>query len=180
MKRLKALQITALCNALCGCKKKCDIIVAIMYICIMKIYLDNCCYCRPYDKHAQQRVRNEAQAVLDAIEFCKAAGHCIVSSAVINKEMDKIKDGVKLGKVQKFYRDTAPDKIRITPEIVKRGKEFQAYGVKVPDCFHLACAEAAGADYLLTTDDQFISSAARTGSKIKVINPLNFLPEWRM
>ena len=145
----------------------------------MKIYLDNCCYCRPYDGHAQNRVRQEARAVLDAVEFCKTAGHGIVGSPVVTKEMEKIRDGVKLEKVQKFYRNAANYRVATTPAIISRAQTFQAQGLKIADSYHLACAEAADADYLLTTDDDFERISAKMDLTVKVINPLNFLPEWR-
>jgi len=40
---------------------------------------------------------------------------------------------------------------------------------------HLASAEFAKVDILLTVDDQFIISAKRTDSKIKPINPTDFV-----
>jgi len=43
------------------------------------------------------------------------------------------------------------------------------------DSYHLAAAEAAGADYLLTTDLDFISKCVRPNfTAVRVINPLDF------
>ncbi len=43
------------------------------------------------------------------------------------------------------------------------------------DSFHLAAAEAAHADYLLTVDKDFLKICSRSNfAKVKVINPLNF------
>jgi len=43
------------------------------------------------------------------------------------------------------------------------------------DAAHLASAEAANTDYLLTVDKDFIKKCARTNiTAVKVINPLDF------
>ncbi len=52
-------------------------------------------------------------------------------------------------------------------------------GFRTLDAFHLACAEAGGADVLLTTDRQFVSAAARAGDavRVRVTNPIRWIEE---
>jgi predicted nucleic acid-binding protein len=55
---------------------------------------------------------------------------------------------------------------------------LEAEGLGEMDSYHLAIAETAGADVLLTTDDPFIKVCARKRlSRVRVINPLNFEEE---
>jgi len=37
----------------------------------MKLYLDNCCYNRPYDDQSQEKNHMEGEAVLTIINICK-------------------------------------------------------------------------------------------------------------
>jgi len=57
-----------------------------------------------------------------------------------------------------------------------RAQSFQVDGVGVVDSQHLAAAEAAGVDYLITTDLKFERVVTRKKlSKVVVINPLTYL-----
>jgi len=48
-------------------------------------------------------------------------------------------------------------------------------GLKAMDARHLAAAEAAKADYLITTDEKFIKRCAKNNlTAVKVIDPLDF------
>lgn len=52
-------------------------------------------------------------------------------------------------------------------------------GLRTFDALHLACAEAAGADVLLTTDDGFMRKASRGNGdpRVAVRNPLAWSQE---
>lgn len=62
---------------------------------------------------------------------------------------------------------------------VNRGKELEALGFHGVDALHLACAESAGVDVFLTTDDRILRRAARVGGSlsVRVENPLTWLRE---
>lgn len=52
-------------------------------------------------------------------------------------------------------------------------------GFKGMDALHLTCAERAGVDVFLTTDDQILRMVARSGQvlRVRVANPLTWLEE---
>jgi predicted nucleic acid-binding protein len=58
---------------------------------------------------------------------------------------------------------------------------LEALGYGAFDALHLACAEQATVDVLLTTDDHFIKQVARRLGKptIRVLNPVNWMQEMR-
>jgi hypothetical protein len=62
---------------------------------------------------------------------------------------------------------------------IERGQQLETLGFPEYDALHLACAEAAGADLLLTTDDRFRRLAARHADRlrVRVENPLTWLEE---
>jgi predicted nucleic acid-binding protein len=143
----------------------------------MKIYIDNCCYGRPYDDRTQEKIGMEADAVMAAIELCKLSEITIVGSPALIVEIGKIEADDIRKKVREFYDNTVTEFISLSSDIVLRARDFMAIPMKKYDSYHLAFAAAARADFLLTTDKKFINKAARTDTAVKVVNPINFLPE---
>ena len=55
----------------------------------MKIYLDNCCYNRPYDNQSQLKISLETQAKLRIQECVRNGDYELVSSFVLMYEISK-------------------------------------------------------------------------------------------
>ena len=144
----------------------------------MKVYLDTCCYCRPYDDQTQVKIAAETVAVMAAIETCRLAGFCIVGSMVVMSELGNIRSDELREIIEQFYTDTVDYYVLLTADDLARAKELQFGGMGVMDSYHLAAAETAGVNILLTTDGSFERIRIRSKlSAVKVINPLIFLPE---
>jgi len=71
----------------------------------------------------------------------------------------------------------ANEKVYTTELIAKRADKLQSYGVKALDSFHLAIAESADIDVLLTTDDRLLNLTTRLSLSLRVENPLKWLSE---
>ena len=67
--------------------------------------------------------------------------------------------------------------ILLTEGIKTRAIALKQYGLKSFDSLHLAAAESANVDVLLTVDDKFIKAANRSDTTVKVINPVKWLLE---
>jgi len=144
----------------------------------MKIYLDTCCYGRPFDKQEQAKVAAETIAVMTAISTCKIAGYGIIGSNAVDFELGRILNDKLRAATKTFYDLTVDDRVFLTAEGHKRAEALHAEGLGVMDSQHLAAAEAAGVEYLLTTDEDFERICAKKNlSSVKVINPLTFLTE---
>ena len=143
----------------------------------MLIYLDNCCYNRPFDDQMQNKVVLETEAIFAILEMCKKRKDwIIVGSDVVIDEMSENNNPLKRQKVFLLYR-SASIHIDLDDEIVMRAKEFGMFGVEPFDAMHLASAERANANVLLTTDVKFIKKAKRTNAKVRVENPLIWILE---
>jgi predicted nucleic acid-binding protein len=61
----------------------------------------------------------------------------------------------------------------------QRGRALESLGFRAFDALHIACAESAGAEVLLTTDDRLRKQAARQREKLAlpVENPAKWYPE---
>ena len=143
----------------------------------MKIYLDNCCYSRPFDDQSQDRVHLESAAILTIVKRGRAGRDTVCGSTVLDLEMSKLKDIAKQEKIAILY-SVAKETIFYSEEIQKRADDIQkSISIKSYDALHLASAECAGADYFLTTDDRLEKACARISLSVKVANPLKYITE---
>ena len=56
----------------------------------MKIYMDVCCLCRPFDDQTVGRIRLEVTAVQEIIRRCASREYTLVTSEAITEELSKI------------------------------------------------------------------------------------------
>ena len=65
--------------------------------------------------------------------------------------------------------------VAYTDEIKKRSEDIMKISkIRTFDSLHIAAAESANADVLLTTDDKMSNMASKLELKVKVQNPLQF------
>jgi len=140
----------------------------------MKIYLDACCWSRPFDDQTQDRVRLEAEAVLSIIARGRTGIFTLAASEAVEFELSRMPDADKLKKVRSLY-SAAGVKLFYTEKTEKRARFFQQLGVKPLDSVHLALAEEYRQDALLTTDDSFLAVAAKSDAVVRVDNPAAWL-----
>jgi predicted nucleic acid-binding protein len=145
---------------------------------IMKFYLDSCCYNRPYDDQAQEKIHLEGEAILAIISICKQSNDEIAGSLALDLEIEQINDIEKKEKVKYFYNQTITEKLKYSTAILKRVEELSKQtNMRTLDKFHLAFADNNGVNILLTTDNKFEKAVSKLDLKIRVINPLKYLME---
>jgi predicted nucleic acid-binding protein len=141
----------------------------------MKIYFDTCCYNRPYDDQRQERIHAEAEAIKNIVKLAQWHGYTILGSTTLEKEIGDITNAVKHERTIGLYRQTITYRAKYKKDIFDYFVPILSQaGIDGADVMHLCYSIAAGADYLLTTDDDFMDIAAGLAIPVKVINPLNF------
>jgi predicted nucleic acid-binding protein len=143
----------------------------------VKVYLDVCCLCRPFDDQLIPRIRYESEAVIAILNRCSQDWELIWSSA-ITYEVAKIVDHDKKHYVSTFAAKTNTN-ILVDLAIKKRATVLMNIGVKALDALHIACAERAGATVLVTTDDA-LKNIMRHHSdiiSIRIVNPAAWYEE---
>ena len=142
----------------------------------VKVYLDVCCLCRPFDDQKMNRIHLEAEAIKEILMRC-TQDWTLVTSDAVSFEISRIPDRTRMKKAQKLT-DLAKEHVTITKTVSRRYHEFVEMGMDSADALHLACAESAGA-VLLTTDDAIIKVIKRHGNQItiEVKNPVEWLME---
>lgn len=87
----------------------------------MKLYLDNCCYNRPFDDQTQERIHLESEAILTILQRGQAGIYSIIGSNILELEMDRMQDIVKRERVKELYK-VADLHIMYTGQIKKRSQ----------------------------------------------------------
>ena len=142
----------------------------------MRVYLDNCCYNRPYDDQTQLRISLETQAKLFIQEQIVLGKIDLVSSYVLNAENDVNSLSSKKANIRRFMSENSKVYVGIQykREVEEKAREVMKTGVKFMDACHVVCALFAGCDYLITTDDRLLKYKSEN---VTIINPVNFLKE---
>ena len=140
----------------------------------MIIYLDNCCYNRPFDDQTQERIHLESETILTILKMGQMKRVIIVGSEILELEINRMPDENKKRKVVDLYK-VADMRILYTDKIKKRSEEIISVSqIRTFDSLHIAAAEEANADVLLTTDDKLEKMSEKLDLKIRVLNPLRF------
>jgi predicted nucleic acid-binding protein len=140
----------------------------------MKIYLDNCCYNRPFDDQTQIKINLESQAKLKIQEEIKEGNYELVWSYVLDYEANKNPFVDRKAAIAP-WRNIASVIIREeTAEIIETAESLVRQGLKEFDALHIACAKEAGCNYFITTDKRLLRVSF---SDMKVVNPMQFILE---
>lgn len=143
----------------------------------MRLYLDCCCYNRPFDDLSQSRVSYESKAILSIIDEAIQTGVIILGSSILNSEIDNIKDLNKQFKIWALYQ-AASVFIPLSEEIVELAEKIRSKtSIHFNDSLHLASAEFGNADFFFTTDDKLIKACQKINLNVHVINPLVYYME---
>jgi len=141
----------------------------------MRLFLDTCSLNRLWDDQKQVRVHLEAESVIYILDSAKRGKEELVSSDYLLAEILDNPDPVRRADVMTLLRPAVLN-ISEHPDIEQRASELKEWNITDFDALHVAAAEAASCDYLLTTDDKFFRRAARAGGAIhvKVLNPFDY------
>ncbi len=141
----------------------------------MRLYLDNCCFNRPYDDQTQAKIFLETQAKLLIQERILTGQHQLIWSYILQFENDENPYVAHQHEIKK-WRSKASLLVCASEFIVTTAKAYQCYGLHSKDALHCACAVAVNADYFITTDKQLINKAQAI-AELKTVNPLTFIQE---
>lgn len=143
-----------------------------------RLYLDSCRLCRPFDNQAVDRIRLEAEAVLAILRHVNLNEWELVASEALLLEVGAISSDEKKAQVEALVAVQA-EFVRITAAEDSRMLHLRSLSFNLMDALHIACAESAGCEMLLTTDDRLRRTARRHASvlRVRVENPLQSLQE---
>lgn len=142
-----------------------------------KVYLDMCSIQRPLDTMRQTRIRLEAEAILGVIAFCEVGKVQLVSSEVLELELEQNRLPVRKEYAQSVL-SWAVEVVEVDNAVEQRATAFESLNIKSIDALHLAVAEAAQTDYFCTCDDRLLRKAKQIADlKMKTLSPLELIEE---
>ena len=141
----------------------------------MRIYLDNCCFNRPFDDQAQLRIKLEAEAKLKVQEDIRSGIHELIWSYVLDYENSKNPFRERQEQIGKWQKYAIVD-VEASQALLEVANKINLMEIKEFDSLHLACAVNAGADCFLTTDDGILKKVTLIES-VKVTDPIGFIKE---
>ena len=139
----------------------------------MKIYLDNCCFNRPYDDQTSLRVRLETEVKLDIQDRIRKGEFELVWSYVLTFENAQNPHEERRVEIRQ-WRKLAKANLIQTPEILEKMRELESKGIKSLDALHISCAIAGKCAYFVTVDKGILSKQEQIQG-IRIINPIDFL-----
>lgn len=140
----------------------------------MKIYLDNCCFNRPYDDQTQIRISLETQAKLYIQDLVKKKKLDLVTSYVLWYENSQNPYETKRIAISEFIQRNSCEYIDIDKSDVIKSKaeEIIKTGIKIKDAYHVACAVYSSCDCFITTDDRLLKYHK---GDIQMLNPIDLV-----
>lgn len=140
----------------------------------MRIYLDNCCYNRPFDDQTQMKIQLETQAKLYVQAKIREGAYDLVWSYILDYENGKNPYEEKRLAIAPWKNIAAFSVSEETEEILTFAESLTAKGIKTYDALHISCAVAAKCKYYLTTDKKLLNTPL---SEIRIVNPIIFVYE---
>ena len=140
----------------------------------LKVYLDNCCYNRPYDNQEFLVIRHEAEAKILIQNHIKNKDIYLVSSYILVYENNRNTFESKKKAIEEFFIDNSSVYVsnNKSGEVENIALTIEKTGIKHLDALHMACAIIANCDYFITTDKRILKYK---NSDLKVINPRDFI-----
>jgi predicted nucleic acid-binding protein len=140
----------------------------------IRLYLDNCCFNRPYDDQTSLNIRLEAEAKLFIQNEILENNYELAWSFMMDYEISANPFYDRQLAFMKWKNIAVLD-IDPAEEILLRGKEIMQKNIKQKDALHIACSIESKCDYFLTTDREVLN---KNISEIKLLNPLDFIRQF--
>ena len=139
----------------------------------VRVYLDNCCYNRPFDDQGQLKVALESLAKLKIQDLMRSGYVEYVWSDALSYEASKNPFPDQKQSVFEWM-DGATIYVTSTDDVISRGVELQKSGLKKLDALHLASAEKAQCDWFFTVDKGILDKFRMLGG-MYVANPVDYV-----
>ena len=139
----------------------------------VKVYLDTCCYNRPYDDQTQLRINLEAQAKLFIQKQIVDGKLDLIYSFISVYENSQNPFAIRKNAIFDFFSNAMIYIDESNVEVIKqRAGEIMKTGIKTKDALHVSCSIAGKANYFVTTDIRVLKYSS---DEVKIINPIDLI-----
>jgi predicted nucleic acid-binding protein len=145
------------------------------------LYLDMNIYKRPFDDQNQMRIQLETLAITMIFALIENGTLSARWSFVLDYENARDPIAERREFVQYVAR-CCEQVVEPDESILELARQLTAvHQVRARDALHMACAQQAGCDYLITSDDRLVTQGSRLREQgvltLQVLNPLDFIKE---
>lgn len=142
----------------------------------LRIYLDVCCFNRPYDDQSQLKVAMETQSKLHIQNLIKDGKYDLIGSYTLDYEISRNPYEMRRRSIERFIRSNIKGYVGAERAeiIAPLAEEFMRTGVKEKDAYHIASAIYAGCEYFISTDIRLLKHKT---DRIKLVTPIEFVVE---
>ncbi len=142
----------------------------------MRIYLDMCCYNRPYDDQTSLKVAMETQSKIHIQNLVKAGKYDLIGSYTLDYEVSRNPFEMRRNSIVNFIAENIKGYVgEERADILKpMAENIMGQGVKEKDAYHVASAIYAKCEYFISTDIRLLKY--RT-DKIRLVTPIEFVVE---
>ncbi len=137
----------------------------------MLLYLDNCCFNRPFDDQKQLRIHLETEAKLYIQQKIMDNTYALAWSYVLDYENGRNPFPERrkcIGKWKSLARTDCQEE----EPILLLAETYQRNGLKAIDALHVACAVCLKCDYFISTDAKLLNKKI---PEIAAIDPIEFI-----
>ena len=139
----------------------------------MRIYLDNCCFNRPFDDKENINIKLESIAKIYIQNLIKEGKLELAWSYLLESENDENPFPDKRISIA-GWKDISCINIEESEELLVRAEEYLKFGIKSKDAIHIACALLTDCNYFLTTDKGILKKA-KSVSGLEILGPIEFV-----
>ena len=136
-----------------------------------RIYLDNCCFNRPYDDQSQLRVWLETQAKVHIQSLVAEGKLDLVWSFVMSYENSR-NPFEAIRKAIARWEQLSTAFVDKSETLRDTARQIMATGVKEADAAHVACAIEGGCDWFITVDRRLLQYR---DERIVICSPIDFI-----
>jgi hypothetical protein len=145
----------------------------------MLIYLDMCCFNRPYDDQTQPRIRIETEAKVIIQQKIKNAECELLWSSILDFECAK--NPFEEHRIAILnWRNIASVIAMADEAVLEQAESLMTHGVNKFDALHVACSIVGGAELFVTTDDRLLKRLRAADGIVAMLpqDALAFLEKW--
>ena len=142
----------------------------------LRIYLDMCCYNRPYDDQSQLKVSMETQSKLYIQHMIKEKKLELTASYMLRYECSNNPFEMRRNTILDFIEQNAFVYVGVErrAEIEAKANDIMKTGIKFKDACHVASAICAKCEYFISTDIRLLKFNTE---EIKMVTPIEFVTE---
>lgn len=139
----------------------------------LKLYLDVCTLCRPFDDQHKMRIRLETDSYFLIMQAIQNEAYELLYSKVHEEEIAAINDVIERTEIIETIYQNGKRCNGDFQAIKKRAVDLVNVGLGIADAAHVAFAEV-NADYFISCDDRLIKRSKREKVNVIMMTPVEF------